>query len=119
MKILFTTESEEWDSIIDSRFGRAAGFLIYDENTGEKNWHSNAENISEAHGVGIKVSQKVADIGVEAIITGGNIGPKAFDLINKAGIRAYIRAGNITIKEAYKKFKNGELIEMKSKNNIR
>ena len=35
MKLLFTTQGTEWDSPMDSRFGRAPYLFVYDEETEE------------------------------------------------------------------------------------
>ena len=50
MKIAFTSTGKDWESEIDSVFGRAAGFLLYDSNKNELTWHSNEQNRNAGHG---------------------------------------------------------------------
>lgn len=110
MKIIFSAQGKDWDATIDPRFGRAAGFILYDEESDELTWHSNAQNINASHGAGVQSGQTVANLGAKVVIT-GNVGPKAFSVLNNAGIKIF-SAGNITVKEAYKHFKEDKLSEI-------
>lgn len=107
MKIVFTSQSKNWDSALDERFGRAKGFVLFDEETKRISWHSNEDNLNAAHGAGIQAAQFVINTGASILIT-GQVGPKAFDLLKKSKIRIY-KSENITIKEAYNKYILGEL----------
>ncbi len=108
MKIAFTVQGKTWEDKMDPRFGRAAGFLLFDEETREITWHENSQNIHAAHGAGIQAGQSMVNLGAEALIT-GHVGPKAFNVLNAAGIKIYTNAGELTVKEAYEKFKSCEL----------
>jgi len=110
MKIVFTSTGKEWDSLVDSVFGRAVGFILYDEEKDKLNWFSNNENRHAGHGAGIQAGQNVAGLGADVVITGGKVGPKAFDVLKKAGIMIYSGTSNKTVKEAFDLFKKGELI---------
>lgn len=48
---------------------------------------------------------------VDAIIT-GNLGPNAFELIEKSGIKAY-KCDSLAISSVLEKYKNNELEEIK------
>jgi predicted Fe-Mo cluster-binding NifX family protein len=48
-------------------------------------------------------------LGAQAVVT-GNVGPKAFRILNAAGIKVYLSAEG-TVAEAIRKFKAGELKE--------
>ena len=101
MKIVFAATGGNWDSKVDSRFGRAEGFTLYDEDKDELSWHSNAENKAAGHGAGVQAGQKVVSLGADIVVTGGNFGPKAAEVIQAAGIKMIPDVGEITLKEAY------------------
>lgn len=112
MKIVFTAAGKNWDSPLDSVFGRAEGYILYHEEKNKLSWFTNAENRNAGHGAGIHASQNVANLGADVVITGGKVGPKAFDVLKKAGIMIYSGAGIKTVKEAYNSYKKGELSEI-------
>src|SRR3989339_773758 len=103
MKIVFTATGKDKSSNLDMRFGRAQGFILLDEDTKKISWHSNEQNIEAAHGAGIQAGQTVIDLGAEVVITGGDFGPKAYDVLQKAGIKMHTNVGSISINEAYNK----------------
>ncbi|HOO29079.1 MAG TPA: NifB/NifX family molybdenum-iron cluster-binding protein, partial [Lachnospiraceae bacterium] len=69
------------------RFGRCEYFLIYDNETKEYKAVAN-KGVASSQGAGIAAASQVIDENVSAVIT-GNLGPNAFELIEKAGIKAY------------------------------
>lgn len=109
MKIVFTSTGKDWNAHIDSVFGRAEGYILYNEEEGKLSWFSNAENRNAGHGAGIHAGQNVTGLGADVVITGGKVGPKAFDVLKKAGIKIYENAGNKSVKEAFTAYKNGDL----------
>ena len=111
MKIVFTATGKDWNAHVDSVFGRAEGYILYNEEEKKISWFSNEENRNTGHGAGIQAGQNVAGLGADVVITGGKVGPKAFDVLKNAGITIYSIAGNKTVKEAFDLFKKGELIE--------
>lgn len=117
MKILFTSRGKDLDSEVDSRFGRADGFVLFDEETKEITWHDNTQNIHAAHGAGIQSGQHAVDLKASVLIT-GNVGPKAFKVLNSAGIGIYTIKGKISLKEAYQKFKDGKLDKAENETSI-
>ena len=108
MKIVFTTTGKNWESEIDTVFGRAHGFILYDEENDELTWYSNIENRKAGHGAGVQAGQDVAGLGADVLITGGDVGPKAMDVLNKAGIEIFAALGKKSIKEAYEAYQNKE-----------
>ena len=108
MKILFTAQGSKLDDQMDSRFGRAAGFIVYDEATELYEWHDNNENKSAGHGAGTSAAQNVADLGVEAVVT-YHVGDKAQQILDKMNIAVYSHVENMTVREALVKFQNNEL----------
>ena len=112
MNILFTVKNNEnWNSILDSRFGRTDSFMLYNEENDTLTWHSNDTSNALAHGAGIQTVQTVADLKTDIIITGGGIGPKAMELLKRTAIKLYTQVGEITIKEAYDNWKNKRYTE--------
>lgn len=103
MKIAFSCSGNDLDCSVDPRFGRAANFLIVDEDTLEYKVVSNAA-ISASGGAGIAAAQGILDEGVEVLIT-GNCGPNAFQVLNTAGVKIFTgQSGKIRdLVEDYKK----------------
>ncbi len=88
MKIAFTTSGDSMEAPLEPRFGRAEGFLIYDTNAETFETHSNRTNLNATQGAGIQAAQKLSTLGVDCLVT-GHCGPKAFGVLNTAGIRVY------------------------------
>lgn len=107
MKIAVTSQGPDMDAAVDPRFGRAKCFIVVDTETGESAVHDNAQNLNAAQGAGIQAGRNVADLGVEAVVT-GHVGPKAFTTLRAAGIRVYAGASG-TVAEAVQQFKAGRL----------
>jgi len=111
MKIVFTAQGETWESQMDARFGRAKFFVIYNDETEELTTMDNSDVEKEAHGAGPKAAQKIAELQANIIITGNGPGGNAGTVLQKLGVKSYIGAGELTIKQAYEAYKNGELKE--------
>jgi len=112
MNILFAVQNNNgWDSKTDSRFGRGNGYMLYSEESKQLSYHSNKENVNTGHGAGIQAGQLVVNLGTNIVITGGSIGPKAFNVLSKAKIKVYTQVGEISVKEAYESFRNGKYKE--------
>jgi len=114
MTVVVTARGETVDAEVDSRFGRTAFLLQIDTASGTCQVHSNRPNLQAAQGAGIQTAQRVADLAPDALIT-GNLGPKAFRVLQAAGIRAYrCKAG--TAAEAVRHFQDGNLTELTAAN---
>lgn len=109
MKIIFTAKGETWDSPMDERFGRMEMLAFYDEESDTLETISNSETESMEHGVGLQTSKKVMELKPDIVITGNGAGQKALDLLKRSRIKMYIGAGEMTLKEAYDAYKNGQL----------
>jgi len=110
MKIVFTAKGSSWDSLIDDRFGRAEKLVVFDEDT---NSFDVIENDTESmeHGAGLQTVKKVIDLGANIVITGNGAGQKVLEVLKMSDIKFFVGANGMTLKEAYEKFKNGELKE--------
>lgn len=110
MKIAFSAKGKDWEAPLDQRFGRAQGFVIYDDKTQELTWHDNHQNVMASQGAGIQAAQNVAELDAQVIIT-GHTGPKAFNTLKKANIRILLAKEEANLKQAYENFVKGELQE--------
>lgn len=113
MKIAFTTKGIKWDSMIDPRFGRTEYILIYDEENDSFANYDNREIANVGHGAGPKTAQKMFEFNPNILITGNGPGGNAADVLTKTGIKIFIGAGEMTVKDAYDAYKKGLLKEIK------
>jgi len=107
MKIAVTSEGPDLTGRVDPSFGRARYFIAFDTNTGQFSAHDNEVNLNVAQGAGIQSAKNIAELGVEALIT-GHIGPKAFNALAAAEVSIYIGAAG-TAEQAIEQFKADKL----------
>jgi predicted Fe-Mo cluster-binding NifX family protein len=106
MKIFFAVKNDAGlDSKIDSRFGRAAYFLIFDTEKEEIESLEKNPFLSQAHGVGIQVGNHVIQQKCQ-IVVGPKFGPKVEEVLKAANIELII-SENSPVKEILKKIKSG------------
>lgn len=89
MKIMFTVEEDK--QRMSKFFGRAPLFMVYDAETGEREFFENPAVQAES-GAGIKAGQFAADAGVQALVS-GMLGGNAAQVVRAAGITIYEMAG--------------------------
>ncbi|MEE9934160.1 MAG: NifB/NifX family molybdenum-iron cluster-binding protein [Deltaproteobacteria bacterium] len=109
MKIAITTSGADLSAPLDSRFGRAPKFLIYDLDTGAFEVADNQQNLNAAQGAGIQSAQNIARLNVKALIT-GHCGPKAFRVLKAAEIKIF-NCDATTVREALDLYRAGKLRE--------
>ncbi len=107
MKIALTSQGESLEMSIDTRFGRAAKFLIWDSESKSLEVVDNKQNLAAAQGAGIQSAMTVVEQGVDAVIT-GHCGPKAFRVLQEAGVKVYLSQA-VTGDEALRLFQEGKL----------
>lgn len=107
MKIAISSTGATLDSDLDPRFGRAQNFIVVDTDTMAFEVKENVQNLNLPQGAGIQAGKTVADLGVEAVIT-GNCGPKAFNVLEAAGVKV-ITGISGTVKDAVDELKTGRL----------
>jgi predicted Fe-Mo cluster-binding NifX family protein len=112
MKIAFTTSGETLAAPLDSRFGRAPKFILYDLERDYFEVIDNRQNMNTAQGAGIQSAETIARAKAECIVT-GHCGPKAFKVLNAAGITIY-NCEEATVADALKAFRGGTLKKMES-----
>ncbi len=110
MKIAFTATGEGWDALIDPRFGRTDYILIYDEEKDELVSIDNREIMDVAHGAGPKTAQKIHELDPQVLITGNGPGGNAASILKQMQLKIYIKASGMSVRDAYRSFKNNELI---------
>jgi len=86
MRIAITAASNEIDSEMDPRFGRAPYILIVDDEGTVIEVVDNAKNVNAMKGAGIQTAKMMADRKVDVLMT-GHCGPNAFTALKAAGIR--------------------------------
>lgn len=107
MKIAITTTGQKPESALDSRFGRAALFMIYDLADDTHRIIDNQQNLNAAQGAGIQAAETVVKSGAEAVIT-GHCGPKAFRVLSAAGINVFLTDSD-TVAGAIEQYRSGKL----------
>ena len=116
MKTAVSSTGEHLTSTMDPRFGRAPYFVLIEEDDEGKRRHYAVENpaASAATGAGTEAAQRVIREKVDAVISGA-VGPNAFEVFEKLGIDVFLAQGDLTVEEAYEKFKEGALRKMSIK----
>ena len=110
MKVAVTAYGPGLESEVDPRFGRARYILVVDSDSGGLvETLDNEKNMNAMGGAGVQATQAVADMGVSWVIT-GNVGPKAFQGLQAAGIKVAVGAAG-TVADALAAFKEGKLQE--------
>jgi predicted Fe-Mo cluster-binding NifX family protein len=110
MKVAVTAQGKELSSEIDLRFGRAKWIIVADTEKNDFEAHDNVVNLNAVQGAGIQTGQNIANLGVEAVIT-GNVGPNAFKTLSAADIKIFL-AEKQTVAEAIDSFKASKLKEV-------
>ena len=106
MKLAVSASQDTLDSQLNRKFGRCKFFLIVDPETMEFDTIQNASR-NASGGAGVKAAQTLADLEVDAVLT-GNIGPNAFNALTAANIDIFTGASG-TINEVIDNYNNGKL----------
>ena len=109
MRIVVTTQGKDLDAQVDSRFGRAPGFLVLDTETQRFEVVQNAQSLDLPQGAGIQSAQNVLPHKPDVVLT-GNCGPKAFRVLQAAGIKVVVGVKG-RIADAVKDYLNGKYDE--------
>ena len=112
MKIVLTKSGNDINAPMDGRFGRAPKFLLYNLHDGTFEVIDNLQNLNAPQGAGIQPAESVARLGSKILIT-GHCGPKAFRVLNAAGIRI-LGSHALTVAAAIAQYRSGELTEAKT-----
>jgi predicted Fe-Mo cluster-binding NifX family protein len=107
VKLALTTSGETLDAPLESRFGRAPKFLVYDTESNTFEVIDNQQNVNAAQGAGIQAAETVARSGATCLVT-GHCGPKAYRALSAAGVQVY-NTDIPTVAAALDAFKAGRL----------
>jgi len=107
VKVAISTSGEDLNSPIDSRFGRAARFLVYNTETDSFELIDNQQNLDAAQGAGIQAAETVSRAGADVVIT-GHCGPKAFRVLTAAGVQVITGAAG-TVRDALEQYRKGQI----------
>ncbi len=107
MRIAISSEGPMLEDMVDPRFGRAAGFVIYDTETQETQWIDNGEAQMAAQAAGLMATELVANAQAKVVLS-GYVGPKALQALQTAGIQVAQDLDNRTVAEAIEAFLKGE-----------
>lgn len=109
MKIAFSTSGDSLQAPLDTRFGRASRFLIYDLDNETFHVVDNRQSLDSAQGAGIQSAETVVRQGVKALVS-GHCGPKAFRVLKAAGVAIYT-SNAATVGQALESYRAGSLVE--------
>jgi predicted Fe-Mo cluster-binding NifX family protein len=114
MKFAVTSQGPDLADQVDPRFGRARYFWIVDCENGQQTVVNNEAGMNAAQGAGIQAVQTLANLGVQAVVT-GHVGPKAWTALQAANISVYA-ANEGTVEQAMKAFMAKQFQPMTSAN---
>lgn len=89
MRIAVSSKGEELDAEVDPRFGRAPFFLLVETETMDFEVVKNSQSLDLPQGAGIQSAQNIVPHEPAAVLT-GNCGPKAFKVLEAAGIEVIV-----------------------------
>lgn len=112
MKIAFTTSGSDLEAPLNSTFGRAPGFLVYDLAGGTYTVVDNRQNLSASQGAGVQAAQALIRAGAQCLVS-GHCGPKAFRVLSAAGIKVFYTEAP-TVSAALSEYVSGKLAEAQS-----
>lgn len=112
MKIAFTAAGQDWDAMIDPRFGRTEYIVIYDDTTDELSVIDNSAVKNEAHGAGTATSHKIFELNPDVLITGNGPGDNAAKALEQMDMKIFVGAQDSTLRKALEKYRDGSLKEV-------
>jgi len=106
MRIVVSAQGDTLESPASPVFGRCPSYLFVD---GEAMTFESLENpaMGQGGGAGIQAAQFVVNQGAQVVLT-GNLGPNAFDVLEAAGVQAYLVSVG-SVRQAVESFKAGRL----------
>ena len=109
--IAVSSQGPDLDSPLETRFGRAAGFIVVDPGTMEFRFLDNTIGREFATGAGIQAAEAVSRSGANVVIT-GSPGPKAMKALNAAGISVVQNPGGQTVRQVVDRFRKEEMTSL-------
>ena len=114
MQIVVSAQGTDTNSLVDTRFGRAKHLLLVDTEAETAEELAGASGAGAAQGAGVQAASAIAATPAAALIS-GNVGPRAFTVLERAGIACYL-ATEVTVAEAVAALERGELPQQNAAN---
>ena len=105
MRIAFSTNGRDLDSLIDPAFGRCRYFIVVEPVTSSFDIVENP-GFGMTSGAGIKAAEMLANLNVDRVVT-GSVGPNARPILNSADVE--IANGSGTIRDALENIVSGTI----------
>ncbi len=115
MKIAIAVQADNPQAKLDVRFGRARFFMVFDEGDNTFKCVPNTRNLSLPQGAGIQAAKTVIETGAGVLIA-CNVGPKAFDLLQRSGVQMYYCDGEISVRDAVERYTRNLLVRLENAN---
>lgn len=106
MKIAVSSTGQSLHDPFDPRFGRCAGFVVYDTDSRRSSFLDNSEQQNMTQGAGIKAVQMISVAGIDVLIS-GQLGPKALQALGQAKIQFFTGSAG-TVQEAIESWQRNE-----------
>ena len=107
MKIILPVNEKSMKVNVNSSFGRANYFLLYNSKTKEQLYLENIAQFSSG-GAGIKAAQIIVDSGANVVLT-ERCGENAANVLKKAGVALYQVNENTKVEKAINDFLQDKL----------
>jgi predicted Fe-Mo cluster-binding NifX family protein len=105
-KIAVSSQGKSLESQVDPRFGRAAYFLVVDEDDRSFVVLDNTASREMATGAGIQAAEAVTRAGAKTVLS-GLVGPKAMQALQAAGL-VVVQGAQGSVEEALDDFAQGK-----------
>ena len=115
MKIAVSSEGPGLESMVDPRFGRAAGFVLLDTETRQTTYLDNGASQMAAQGAGIQTAERLAQAGVTVVLS-GFVGPKAFTALQAAGVAVFQYMYKGSVGQAVNLYESGKAAQAQGPN---
>lgn len=98
MKHVISVTNPNLEAYLDPRFGRANWLCLYDDASEETRFIENAENFNAPSGAGIQTATKAVALKAHQVVS-GHFGPKAAEVLSKAGMKTLEIHEEIALKD--------------------
>ncbi len=115
MKIAVCAQSDNTNATVDTRFGRAGAFAIFDTDSNQWTFAPNQQNLQAAQGAGIQAAQSILNTGAEVLLA-ANVGPKAVAALQTGSVDIYQVDASMTIQQAVADYTDGKLTQLTTAN---
>lgn len=115
MKIAVCAQSDSATANVDTRFGRAATFGIFDTETNQWTFAVNQQNLQAAQGAGTQAAQTILDAEADVLLA-SNVGPKATAALLAASVQIFQVDPSLTVEQAVSAYSDGKLTQLQQAN---